>query len=317
MIASLFSKTRPINYVIVGLGLLLPYILYKYIDIVDAVSINLIVKESFIFLIIGVSFFLVNFISLRNSLTKNDNYAILIYLIFILLFPNILSNTTVLISNLFLLLALRRLISLKTLSSPKEKIFDASFWILLSAIFHFWTIVYIVLVFISIIFHSGKDYRNWLIPFISIFCVSILYIFFSLFLNNNFSFDIVQQSQVSFDFTKFENIYQNIALAIYASTALLFFVSQIFDYQNKPLNMQSSYKQVYFAFILASGIYLLSNNKSNDLLIYSFAPLSILGANMFEKMEDNKFKDGFLFLLLVVGIVFYVLQLLLKFNSIG
>jgi H+/Cl- antiporter ClcA len=208
----------------------------------------------------------------------------------------------------FLLLALRRLISLKTLSSSKEKIFDASFWIFLSAIFHFWSILYIVLVFISIVFHSGKDYKNWILPFVSFFCVWILYIATSLILYDNYSIN-KEVFEVSFNFFGFKNSYENMTLAAFVSISVLFFASQTIDYQNKPLNMQSSYKQIYFAFILSIGIYVFSANKSNDLLLYSFAPLSILGANMFEKMENSIYKEVSLYLLLGVGLFFFFVQL--------
>jgi H+/Cl- antiporter ClcA len=211
-------------------------------------------------------------------------------------------------SNVFLLLALRRLISLKTLSSSKEKIFDASFWIFLSAIFHFWSILYILLVFISIVFHSGKDYKNWILPFVSFFCVWILYIATSLILYDNYSIN-KNVFEVSFNFFDFKNSYENMTLAAFVSISVLFFASQTIDYQNKPLNMQSSYKQIYFAFILSIGIYVFSANKSNDLLLYSFAPLSILGANMFEKMENSIYKEVSLYLLLGVGLFFFFIQL--------
>jgi hypothetical protein len=261
-----------------------------------------------VFLLLLLSFFLVNFISLKNALTQNDNYAILLFLVFILLFPSVLNNIKIVLSNVFLLLALRRLISLKTLSSSKEKIFDASFWIFLSAIFHFWSILYIILVFISIIFHSGKEYKNWILPFVSFLCVWILYIATSLFLFGNYSINKAV-FQVSFNFFDFKDVYQNMALSLFVSISVLFFASQTIDYQNKPLNMQSSYKQVYFAFLLAVGIYVFSANKSNDLLMYTFAPLAILGANMFEKMENSIYKEVSLYLLLGVGLFFFFVQL--------
>jgi hypothetical protein len=261
-----------------------------------------------VFLLLLLSFFLVNFISLKNALTQNDNYAILLFLVFILLFPSVLNNIKIVLSNVFLLLALRRLISLKTLSSSKEKIFDASFWIFLSAIFHFWSILYIILVFISIIFHSGKEYKNWILPFVSFLCVWILYIATSLFLFGNYSINKAV-FQVSFNFFDFKDVYQNMALSLFVSISVLFFASQTIDYQNKPLNMQSSYKQVYFAFLLAMGIYIFSANKSNDLLMYTFAPLAILGANMFEKMENSIYKEVSLYLLLGVGLFFFFVQL--------
>jgi hypothetical protein len=261
-----------------------------------------------VFVLLLLSFFLVNFISLKNTLTQNDNYAILFFLVFILLFPTVLNNIKVVLSNVFLLLALRRLISLKTLNSSKEKIFDASFWIFLSAIFHFWSILYIILVFISIIFHSGKEYKNWILPFVSFLCVWILYIATSLILFDNYSINKAV-FQVSFNFFEFKNMYQNMAFSLFVSISVLFFASQTIDYQNKPLNMQASYKQVYFAFLLALGIYVFSANKSNDLLMYTFAPLAILGANMFEKMKNSIYKEVSLYLLFGVGLFFFFAQL--------
>lgn len=308
MIASLFSKTRPINYALVLIMLFTCFFLYQFqVPTVNFTTGDLFSKI-FVFLLLLLSFFLVNFISLKNALTQNDNYAILLFLVFILLFPSVLNNIKIVLSNVFLLLALRRLISLKTLSSSKEKIFDASFWIFLSAIFHFWSILYIILVFISIIFHSGKEYKNWILPFVSFLCVWILYIATSLFLFGNYSINKAV-FQVSFNFFDFKDVYQNMALSLFVSISVLFFASQTIDYQNKPLNMQSSYKQIYFAFILSIGIYVFSANKSNDLLLYSFAPLSILGANMFEKMENSIYKEVSLYLLLGVGLFFFFVQL--------
>ena len=309
MLASLFSKTRPFNYVLTGFFVISAFFLFQFTREKDFFTSESLVEESAVFLLLIASFILVNFISLRNALTKNDNYAILLFLIFVLMFPGILENWRIVLSNFFLLLALRRLISLRTLNSPKEKIFDASFWIFFSALFHFWSIAYIILVFISIIFHSGKDYKNWLIPFISLFCVWILHIFFSLFFLGEYELHFQEMIQMSFDFTGHKTTYENMALASYVSISVLFFASQILDYQNKPLNMQSSYKQVYFSFLLAIGIYALSKNKTNDMLIYSFATLAILGANMFEKLENNNFKEASIYILFAVGVCLFVLQL--------
>lgn len=308
MIASLFSKTRPINYAFIFIMLFFCFFLYQIQVPNESFNTNTLFSKIGVLLLVFFSFFLVNFISLKNALTQNDNYAILLYLVFILLFPSVLNDSKIVVSNVFLLLALRRLISLKTLSSSKEKIFDASFWIFLSAIFHFWSILYIVLVFISIVFHSGKDYKNWILPFVSFFCVWILYITTSLILYDNYSIN-KDVFEVSFNFFDFKNSYENMTLAAFVSISVLFFASQTIDYQNKPLNMQSSYKQIYFAFILSIGIYVFSANKSNDLLLYSFAPLSILGANMFEKMENSIYKEVSLYLLLGVGLFFFFVQL--------
>jgi hypothetical protein len=88
MIASVFSKTRPFNYVIIGISLLLCYVLYSFSNqtiTFSAKGMTLLFVEIVLLLI---SCALVNFISLKNTLTKNDNYAVLLFLIFLLFFPS-------------------------------------------------------------------------------------------------------------------------------------------------------------------------------------------------------------------------------------
>ena len=154
---------------------------------------------SLYFISIVASCFVVNFISLKNNLTRNDNYAILLFFIFLLFFPTIFKNKNILISNFLLLLSLRRVLSLKSMKNTMEKIFDASFWIFLSALFYFWSILYIGLVFISIILYVSRDYKNWLIPFIALFSVTILFFVFN-FMNAGEPLEILlNKTYISFD----------------------------------------------------------------------------------------------------------------------
>ena len=116
MIASLFSKTRPINYAFIFIMLFFCFFFYQIQVPNESFNTNTLFSKFGVLLLVFFSFFLVNFISLKNALTQNDNYAILLYLVFILLFPSVLNDSKIVVSNVFLLLALRRLISLKTLS---------------------------------------------------------------------------------------------------------------------------------------------------------------------------------------------------------
>ena len=206
-------------------------------------------------------------------------------------------------------MALRRLISLKSLLQTKEKIFDASFWIFLAALFHFWSIFYIILVFIAVILHVSKDYRNWIIPFIALFAVTILFFLANSILDNTLLSTLLSKTYISFDFYYFDNVYQRIALALFTSISLFFFVTHVFDLPNKALNMQSSHKAILFSFILGVGIYVLSANKNNGCLAFCFGPLAIMGANFIEKIENNWVKEIVVYALLVLGIFFFTMQL--------
>ncbi len=309
MIASVFNKTRPFNYLVIGILSLFFFIL-KMISIEKPATDWIFYAEQFgLFVLIFSSLAILNFIALKNGLTKNNNYALFLFFIFLLFFSSTLQNKNIVISNFLLLLALRRLISLKSLISTKEKIFDASFWILLAALFHFWSILYIVLVFIAIILHVSKDYRNWIIPFIALFAVTILFFLTNSLLDNSLLSNLLGKTYVSFNFYYFDNIYQRIALALFSSISVFFFVSHIFDIPNKALNLQSSHKTILFSYILGVGIYILSANKNNGSLAFCFAPLAIMGANLIEKIESNLIREIVVYALVGCGLFFFIMQL--------
>ncbi len=309
MIANVFRKTRPINYLIIGILSLFFFIL-KTISTASTDATWLYYTEEFgLFILVFASIFLTNFIALKNGLTKTNNYALLLFFIFLLFFSSIFQNTNIIIANLLLLLALRRLISLKSLLATKEKIFDASFWILLAALFHFWSIFYIVLVFVAIVLHVSKDYRNWIIPFIALFAVTILFFLANNLLDNTLISTLLSNTYISFNFYYFDNIYQRLALALFTSLSLFAFVLYIFDIPNKALNMQSSHKTILFSFIFGVGIYVLSANKNNGSLAFCFAPLAIIGANFLEKIENKWARESVVYALVAFGLFFFIMQL--------
>lgn len=309
MLASVFNKSRPVNYILIGCVLILTYFLYLFGDTKWTQQYILIAQKVVLLLLLAGALFLTNFITRRNNLSKANTYAMFIFMVFLILFPTTLVNVNIVISNFFLLLALRRLISLQSLITPKEKIFDASFWIFAAAIFHFWCIIYIVLVFISIVFHVSRDYRNWLIPFIAFFAVSILYLMGGFMMGEGFFESMSESIGVSFDFTYFENIYQNIALAVYSSIAALFAFPYTLSITSKPLNLQSSHKKIIYSFLIGVGIYVLSADKNNSILAFTFAPMAIMGANYFESQENNWFKDVLLGLIVLIAVFIFASQL--------
>lgn len=309
MLASVFNKSRPINYALIGGGLVLFYFLYLFKDDYWTANYLLILQKAGLLLLLSGSLFLTNFITRRNNLSKANTYAMFVFMVFFVLFPTTLSNVNIIIANFFLLLALRRLVSLQSLITPKEKIFDASFWIFAAAVFHFWCIIYIVLVFISIIFHVYRDYRNWIIPFIAFFAVAVIYIMAGLIAGEGFFKQVLDDTRISFDFTYFENIYQNIALAVFSSIAVLFAIPYGFSISSKPLNLQSSHKKILYSFLIGIGIYVLSDHKNNSFLAFTFAPLAIMAANFLESQENKWFKEIALALIVLISVFLFTAQL--------
>jgi hypothetical protein len=247
--------------------------------------------------------FTTSFIAKRNGLSKDSIFTLFFYLLFILFFPTVLNNANLLLANFFILLAIRKLVSLQSLKASKEKIFDASFCIFVAALFHFWSILFIVLVLISILFHVARDYRNWILPFIALLSVLILFQIFATYFGIN-SLELFYESiQTNFEIDYFTNYYQNGAFSIYATIALFFIVSIFITLSSKPQLVHASYKKIILSFFIATLVFFVSANKSSDLLIFTISPLSILATSHIE-MPQAKLNQELVFYSLVVCSLF-------------
>jgi hypothetical protein len=214
-----------------------------------------------------------------------------------------------LLANFFVILSMRRLISLQTLKFPKEKIFDASIWVFVASLFHFWAIIFILLVYISIIFHVSRDYRNWLIPFVALFVVAVIFVFYNVLFDKNALNTYLQSVEINFSLGYFTNNNQNIAFSIFTVFFLFFIVPFIFSINNKPLNLQASYKKVIFAAFFGIIIFLISNNKSNEILVFTFLPIAIIATNTIEYLQNKIQQEIILFISIACGFYCFFSQL--------
>ncbi len=310
MITSVFSKSRPINYILITTLLVLCFLLFQFQSNFNTISVFEIGKKIVLLLLLVGSLYVTNFITKKNGLSKDNSYTFLLFFVFLILFPKTLSNASLIISNGFILLALRRLISMQSLITPKEKIFDASFWIFTASLFNFWCILFIILVFISIIFHVSRDYRNWIIPFIAFFTVVVIASVGALMIDSSLIKSYLSNIVIDFDLKYLETIFQNIALFIYILTALVAFVTMMLILSSKLSNYQSSYRKIIFAFIIGLAVFFISPNKDNSYLIYTFVPVSIMLTNYLETIQKYWIKETILGIIISASVVTFVLQLL-------
>ncbi|GAA3723363.1 MULTISPECIES: DUF6427 family protein [Flavobacterium] len=309
MITSVFKKSTPLNYSLVVILILVFFFMFQIKDPSWVTSYFLAFQKVSLLCFILASFFMINFIVKKNGLSKDNGYSILFYLLFILFFPTIFNNSNVIYANFFILLALRRLISLQSLKASKEKIFDAAFWIFVASLFQFWSILFIILVYISIIFHVSRDYRNWVLPFIALLAVTILFYMTSLILNIDAIAFIQEKAVIDFRIDYFKNNYENAALSIYTAVALFFVTSMLMTLSNRPQIVHSSYKKVVACFFIAAFVYIISPNKSNDLLLFSIAPLTIMATSHVEYMQQKLNNEIVYYTLIVCSLFTFFSQL--------
>jgi hypothetical protein len=309
MITSVFKKSTPLNFSLVVILILVFFLMYQFQDVSWMNSGILILKKALILGVLLASVLITNFVAKKNGMSKDSTYTIFFYFLFLLFFPSVLDNLNLVASNFFILLALRRLISLQSLKASNEKIFDASLWIFVAALFHFWSILFIILVFISIIFHVSGDFKKWVLPFIGLFIVGIVSIFLSMIFNVSIIDFMTNSVKTNFEINYFTNNYQNGALSIYATVALFFIVSMFATLSHRPLLLHTSLKKIIASFFIGVLIFVISPNKSNDLLVFTFAPMAIMATSHIEVAQLKLKQEMVLFVLIACSLFAFFSQL--------
>ena len=309
MITSVFKKSTPLNYASVAILMLLFFLLYQFTRLSPLNTIVLIVQKVLIFLLLIVTLFIANFVCKKNGFSKDSTYMIFFYSLYLLFFPSLFDTLKIVVTNVFLLLAFRRLLSLQSLKSTKEKIFDATLCILIASIFQPWCILFLILVYTAIIFHASNDYRNWLIPFFALLLVVIGFLVYHTFDPINIQDYWSNRFDTSFSLDYFTNDYQNLAFSLFMTVVLFFVVIMLLSYSNKPQLLRSSYKILFLYFTIAMTVFFISPNKSNDLLLFVFAPMAILGTNAIELYQQRLKQDLIFGVLILCSLFLFFSQL--------
>jgi hypothetical protein len=152
-------------------------------------------------------------------------------------------------------------------------------------------------------FHVARDYRNWILPFIAFLAVGVIFALFALVFQINGVEYINRSVKTSFEINYFTNNYQNAALSIYVTVALFFVVSMFATLSNRPLVLHSSFKKIIASFFIGVLVFLVSSSKSNDLLIFTIAPLAMMATAHIE-LRQLKLKQEMVLVVLIACSLF-------------
>jgi len=307
MISSFFNKAKPIHLVIVSSILILVFIVAKFYNIKEPFSLNVLLKQTGLLAVCLSTVFVLDFLVSRNNLTKKNSYKILIFSLFIALLPVTVLNSKLLIANLFILLALRRLISLRTNKDIKKKLFDASFWICIATLFYFWAILFYVLIFAGLVLYRIVDLKNWIIPLIGTLTVVIIGISYMILMGHNILEYSNQLINFSFDFSSLNSkriVVSATVILSYGIWSLLYFIRYL---KAKSKKSRPSFLLIIFAVAIGLLIIAVSPNKNGSEFLFLFAPLSIIITNYLETISEKWFKEALLLGLIATPILILVL----------
>lgn len=307
MITNFFKQAKPIHFVIISTFLLLVFVASKMYALNEPLTIRLFAKESFFFIIVLSSLFLLDFFVSRNSLTKKNSYKLLMFALFMAMLPETLLNSKTLLANFFILLALRRIISLRTQKEIKKKLFDAAFWITIATLLYFWAILFFILIFAAMIVYSIVNIKNWIVPLTGVLAVIIVWVSVMLVLNYDFTDYFDELFIFSFDFTGLNSariIISTTILISYGTWGSFYFIKHLKD---KSKSLRPSFILIIISSFISLLIILISPYKDGSEFIFMFAPLSIIMTNYLEVTKEKWFQEILLWVLVLIPAIFLIL----------
>lgn len=309
MITSFFRTSKPLHYLIFLVLFFAIFVFQSFYNHnINQSPISYLTLFCVFFLFL-VTFFVYVFIITKNDLTQKNSFAALYLCLFIGILPQFFLTPIVMLSNLFVLLGLRRIFSLKKNLNTKKKLFDAGFWIALATIFYPWSVLYFVPLFVAILMITSDYFKNTFAVFFGALSVSLTAFLYIYFLNKDFDIWLKLMPQINLDLSIYYDLITFFPLAILL-TSSLWGISSLF---NRMVFKTSKSRFVYFillfALVIGLIIPLVSENKSMADFIFLVFPLAIVMANNTEQTHSQWLPSVFILLLFATAVLKTVLNI--------
>ncbi|MGB5435454.1 MAG: hypothetical protein WBM98_06140 [Maribacter sp.] len=300
MITSIFGKTKPINYIIVLTFLFLFYWVVHFFLYNKAYEPEQLLGQTVIIGVFLFTVFIVDFIVKRNKITLANSFVMLFYALLTMVFPETLTDNMAILCNFFVLLAIRRLISMRSLKKMKIKIFDASIWILFASLFYDWALMFLLVVFIAIYIYEPKNFKNWLVPFaatVTFGMISSAY----LVLTDNVQFFVSHyRFSIEFDADFYLNWASSSKLMIYMLALFILTVLAFIKLGNSGVGKIVTTRLIVFSMIIGLLLNVLISSENLHPILLTFFPASVLMTNYIESIKRDKIKEIVLILSILI-----------------
>lgn len=281
MLSSFFSKSKPISFIVVILYVITFFVIayYKKGFVFDSTTVLMFFGGLFLYVF---SMLLLHQIIQENDLTQNNTYGILLFAFLTAILPNSLVDTNIIVANLFVLVGIKRVLSLRNQKFVKAKILEASIAIALASLTYFWSIGFILLIFVAILYFQPEEYRNWIIPFIGIGTVYIFATCYTLIFYNSFFLIRDYLDPVSFSFGKYWNQQQFFSIGVISICILFFFSVFLIKFRRKSVETKGILKLIIAALVISIAIVFIAPDKNTSEMLFLVSPLAIIGTTYIE-----------------------------------
>lgn len=312
MISSFFGKTKPINYIILITFIFVFYWFVHFIVFDKSYDPVELLLQLIVLSVLSFSLFVLNFIVKRNKITATHSYAILFFTMLLLVFPQTLIDNNAIMCSFFLFLALRRLISIRSLKNVRLKIFDATIWIAVASVFYDWAILYLILVFMAIYIYEPKSLKNWLAPIAAVF--AMLMVFYCILILQGRPEYLWEHYRFEYQFNKayFLNWINSSKLVMYivgiSAVGLLSFLRV----GKSGVGKVATLRLIAMLFLLGLVLEVLISTPGKYPIMVTFFPAAIFLAKYVETIKKSNVKELVLMLSIFIPFMVFFIGLVIK-----
>ncbi|TXN37611.1 hypothetical protein FVB32_04805 [Flagellimonas hymeniacidonis] len=308
MISSFFGKTKPINYIVLSVFLSFFYGMFLFLGSERNINVDVLPLELLTLTVLLFSIYLISRIVRVEKVTDLSSFAILFFVLLLVAFSNVLIDKNGIFTNFFVLLAVWRLLSIKSIKNVKHKIFDASFLICVASFFYDWALVFLILVFVVINIYDRKTTKNWMVPIAAIISVFILsFAIFKL-------YDMLHFYREHYRFslgllnTNFPSQPGITKLIIYASLILLVTFLVFLKVRKKGGGKLLPLRIIFLTFLIGLFISLFESMDSS-LLLLTFFPAAVFLTNYLEAIKKARLKEAVIVISVLLSFLVFALEL--------
>jgi len=317
MLTSFLEKSRPINFLILGGFVFTGYGLHAVLNGDAQLTIGLVFYHLLLIVVCLLSFFVLNFIVTKNNLTQPNTLTVFFYTCFLLMLPVIFNNPEIMAANLFLLLAIRRIVSLSKDTNSPKKILDASIWITAASLFYFWSLLLFIPLWVAIARKPNTDYKQMLMPFVGFISVFVLVVAYQMGVHNSFTWFLDWKKPISTDFSAYNHSETLVPITVILGLLIWTGVSRIANLKHLSLKERPKQFLLFHITLITLLISLGAPEKTGAEFLFALAPISIIATNYFEQNQKKRitqsdklefwFKEILLWLVAILAVVFLFL----------
>lgn len=302
MITSFFKVSKPYHYILFLLFVTFIFFYQSYHEIYPVETVGFL--EIFLkFLSLLITLFFVVFIITKNNLTQNNSFAAFYFCLFIFLFPQSITKSEVLISNMFILLSFRRILSLSRKTNFKKKYFDAGIWLFLATFFYPLSLFFILPILIGIITWKTDALSNFFALILGPIMLLCLIKLVNVIFNISIPAIVYEVKMINYEFISSVNFGLKAITLVFISFVALSILMII-----KQTILKNNQKKILFSvlFLMSLSSFAIIFTSTNYVpynFLFSFFPAAIMVANFTQNKKISWISD--IFILIIIGVYIY------------